>query len=111
MIPSCYKTLGVEPGASREEVKLAYRRLAAFYHPDRNPDDPRALERFRAVIDAYRQLLSEANALEANEKSLPPSVSNRRRNCRRKRRGTPSDRRYHWQLAEEYIGTNVQCEV
>jgi molecular chaperone DnaJ len=51
-----YKTLGVAKGASEEEIKKAYRKLARKYHPDRNPDDPSAEEKFKEVQGAYDTL-------------------------------------------------------
>src|SRR5918994_6831604 len=51
-----YKTLGVSKKASEEEIKKAYRKLARKYHPDRNPDDAAAEERFKEVQGAYDTL-------------------------------------------------------
>ena len=51
-----YEVLGVERGADDKEIKKAYRRLAQKYHPDRNPDDETAAEKFREVSDAYEVL-------------------------------------------------------
>src|SRR5438132_713386 len=48
-----YDTLGVKKGASAEEIKKAYRKLAAQYHPDRNPGDAAAEEKFKEVQNAY----------------------------------------------------------
>lgn len=51
-----YAVLGVERGASAEEIKRAYRRLAREHHPDANRDDPGAEERFKEVTRAYEVL-------------------------------------------------------
>jgi molecular chaperone DnaJ len=48
-----YKTLGVSKKATDEEIKKAYRKLARTYHPDRNPDDKEAEERFKEISAAY----------------------------------------------------------
>eukprot|EP00929_Paragymnodinium_shiwhaense_P009968 TRINITY_DN11442_c0_g1_i1.p2 TRINITY_DN11442_c0_g1~~TRINITY_DN11442_c0_g1_i1.p2 ORF type:complete len:370 (+),score=86.06 TRINITY_DN11442_c0_g1_i1:67-1110(+) len=51
-----YSVLGVEPSASRQDVTSAYHALALKWHPDRNPGDPAAEERFKEVAAAYRAL-------------------------------------------------------
>lgn len=53
-----YETLGVARSAGPEELKAAFRKLAAQHHPDRNPDDPKAAVRFKEVNAAY-QVLSD----------------------------------------------------
>lgn len=52
-----YKILEIGKGANEEEIKQAYRRLALRYHPDRNPGDPRAEERFKEISEAYGVLM------------------------------------------------------
>src|SRR3989338_8909634 len=51
-----YKTLGVEKGASKDEIKKAYRKLAMEHHPDRNPDNPEAANKFKDISEAYAVL-------------------------------------------------------
>src|SRR5271170_5161789 len=51
--PDYYKTLGVDKKATPEEIKKAYRKLARKYHPDRNPDDDSAEERFKEISEAH----------------------------------------------------------
>lgn len=51
-----YKTLGVSKGASAEEIQKAYRNLARKYHPDLNPDDKTAKQKFQDVQQAYETL-------------------------------------------------------
>src|SRR3954452_23270727 len=48
-----YSVLGVDRKASADEIKEAYRKLARKYHPDRNPDDASAEERFKEIQSAY----------------------------------------------------------
>jgi DnaJ-class molecular chaperone len=55
---SPYELLGVAPDASADEIQKAYRRLAKKSHPDLNPGDPKALDRFKAISSAY-SLLSD----------------------------------------------------
>src|SRR6202161_2240762 len=50
--PDYYKTLGVDKKATPEEIKKAYRKLARQYHPDTNPDDKQAEERFKEISQA-----------------------------------------------------------
>ena len=55
-----YEILGVNRDASEDDIKKSYRRLAMKYHPDRNPDNPKAEESFKEAKEAY-EILSDAN--------------------------------------------------
>ena len=49
-----YAVLGVSSTAAAEEIKKQYRRLAKKYHPDANPNDPKAADRFKEISEAYQ---------------------------------------------------------
>ena len=51
-----YEVLGIGRNASKFKIKLAYRRLAKKYHPDKNKKDPRAKEKFIEIHEAYETL-------------------------------------------------------
>lgn len=55
-----YDTLDVAPGASAGQIKKSYYKLAKQYHPDKNPDDARAKERFQEISNAYQVLSDDA---------------------------------------------------
>ena len=55
-----YEVLGVAKNASDDEIKKAYRKLAMKYHPDRNPDNKEAEEKFKEIQKAY-DVLSDTN--------------------------------------------------
>jgi molecular chaperone DnaJ len=59
MKADCYETLGVQRGANADDIKKAYRKLAMQYHPDRNPGDKAAEQKFKDVNHAYDILKDE----------------------------------------------------
>ncbi|HXW47346.1 MAG TPA: molecular chaperone DnaJ [Streptosporangiaceae bacterium] len=62
-----YKTLGVTKGASADDIKKAYRKLARKYHPDANEGDAKAEERFKEISEAYNVLSDDKRRKEYDE--------------------------------------------
>ena len=62
-----YKILGLDKGASQDDVRRAYRKLARKYHPDANREDPKAEERFKEVQHAYEVLSNPEKRREYDE--------------------------------------------
>ena len=67
MADELYKTLGVSKKASDEEIKKAYRKLARKYHPDRNPGDKEAEEKFKEISAAHDVLADPEKRKEYDE--------------------------------------------
>lgn len=72
-VGDCYRLLGLRLGASCADVKASYRRLAQQYHPDINPGDIKAKEKFIALTEAYKLLLQ---LVPQEERVKEPSSSN-----------------------------------
>ena len=61
MVQNPYEVLGVAKNASAKDIKSAFRKLAKKHHPDQNPNDPKAKDRFSAVNQAYEIVGDEKN--------------------------------------------------
>jgi hypothetical protein len=69
-----YKVLGVDPEATPEQIKSAYRRLARKFHPDLNPKKQSAEARFKEVQEAYEALSQHYPETQVEQRFEPPSV-------------------------------------
>jgi molecular chaperone DnaJ len=80
-----YKVLGVPVRASQDEIKRAFRLLALRWHPDRNPHDALAAERFREALEAYENLIDPSRRCDYDKlrhHSRSRNATRRRRNGR-----------------------------
>jgi DnaJ-class molecular chaperone len=67
-----YDVLGVQKNAAQKDIKAAFRKLAKKYHPDQNPDDPRAKERFNEANQAYEVIGEEAKRKQFDRGEIGP---------------------------------------
>ena len=97
----CYRLLGLRSGAYFPDIKSSYRRLAQQYHPDINPDDERAKEKFIALTEAYKFLLqvipptteqsyrNVSQAVETPQKQPTPAKETQQQKTRKVTRQQP----------------------
>lgn len=113
-----YEILGVPRNATAEEIKKAFRKLARTYHPDVNPGDKVAEEKFKDINEAYDVLSDEQKRTEYNRLLL--GISNKRRPTKLKnqpsRNGNTPDQAYRpefdlWKFKDFSTSTTKQTRV
>eukprot|EP00401_Gymnodinium_catenatum_P080711 CAMPEP_0117471654 /NCGR_PEP_ID=MMETSP0784-20121206/7841_1 /TAXON_ID=39447 /ORGANISM="" /LENGTH=136 /DNA_ID=CAMNT_0005265777 /DNA_START=319 /DNA_END=729 /DNA_ORIENTATION=+ len=57
--PNPYDAIGIPRGATKEKVRESFRKRALVEHPDVNPDDPQAAERFTDLVNAYNKIMGD----------------------------------------------------
>ena len=78
--PDYYELLGIGREAGEQEIKSAYRKMALKYHPDRNPDNPEAEEKFKLAAEAY-SVLSDPQKRSTYDRSFYSVVSQSMNHC------------------------------
>ena len=66
-----YEVLGLQKGASEDEIKKAFKTMARKYHPDLHPDDKEAAEKFKEVNEAYEVLSTPRNVHGTTSSVMP----------------------------------------
>ena len=66
-LEECYELLGLSPDASEDDVRRAYRQKARECHPDKNPDDPKAKEKFQVLTQGYERIVAGSSATEGDD--------------------------------------------
>jgi DnaJ-class molecular chaperone len=79
-----YSQLGLKPSASPQEIKRAYRQMVFRYHPDRNPGNDQAAEKFTQILDAYSVLSDVEKRAEYDSVMHPEEVEARAREKQKK---------------------------
>ncbi|MBE1424814.1 molecular chaperone DnaJ [Desulfomicrobium macestii] len=89
-LSECYSLLEVSPGATLDEIKASYRKLAFKYHPDLNPGDARAAQRFSRLNEAYVLLKKNLETEPSDKRRFNAETIRQEEEARVKRGGKPS---------------------
>ena len=91
MAQDYYETLGVSRDASAADIKSAFRKSAMKYHPDRNPDNPEAEQKFKTLGEAY-EILSDEQKRAAYDRYGHAAFQNGQGGCLLYTSPSPRDR-------------------
>jgi molecular chaperone DnaJ len=102
-----YQVLGLKSGASNEEIKKAYRKMSKKYHPDLNPNDKEAENKFKKVVEAYEILTGK------QQPKQQPQTQNQgfRGNTSRGGKGKTIIYNLELTLEEAFIGVNKHINI
>lgn len=89
-LSECYSLLEVSPGATLDEVKASYRKLAFKFHPDLNPGDARAARRFTRLNEAYVLLKKNLETPPSDQRRYSAETIREEEEARVRRGGKPS---------------------
>src|SRR5881398_2924362 len=108
-----YEVLGVARGAHEDEIKRAYRKLAVKFHPDKNPNDPHAEEKFKELGEAYDVLIDVDKRAAYDRYGHAAFSQGAGGGGRAEERQRGSDLRYDMQitLEEAAFGTEKEIEI
>jgi curved DNA-binding protein len=96
-----YKILGVKPEATQDEIKKAYRKLAILYHPDKNPGNKQAEEKFKEVAEAYDVLSDEKKRREFDNIRTFGRIRNKKYNYQRTKTNFSDDFKASYKYAHD----------
>jgi molecular chaperone DnaJ len=103
-----YKILGISEGATQEEVKKAFRMLALRWHPDHNPQDPIAAERFKEALEAYETLINPLRRSKYDQTKGHGKVRKKSHNGRQRVKESKS---FYKDIIEEIFGFQTEKTV
>lgn len=109
-VVDCYRVLGLRSGASFSDIKASYRKLAQQYHPDINPNDNKAKEKFIALTEAYKFLLqvvappvtpTSSSQTPTKTQQTPPKQQNKQEPQPQPPNVVEIERRLKWKTYEQ----------
>ena len=109
-----YSILGIKPSATVDDIKRAYRQMVFRFHPDRNPNNPEAADKFNQVRDAYA-VLSDALKRRVTIASItrrePRRVKSRRKKRRTEKEEQPSNGNGHGSASGSFFNQEFKQKL